>query len=1028
MQLVAIALLAQQPPPTPVPSPTPVDPLAVAAPGVAPLADILRTYGLGVLLVVLLVGAALYLLSGAGEGVREAIKERWKRRTERVFAPSDEAEARSVREKAHVSGETAYLKWLTAQYGKIRPMGIGRKIALDLSRVHVPLRASGAHDFERAYRHAIGGGEGALDGETEPESQIFSPLSDQVLLARVIAEPERRARDRREQRSRLSRQIEEGTPAPRVTNRLLLLGMAGSGKTMTLRYAALCLADAYLRRDARALADALDLHLHQPLLPIYVRLTQFAEELPHDTRELPREERDEISGAAPEVFLDWLDRRAEQDCGVPIGTLRAAIEQRRVFLLLDGFDEAGTPQQRRYLASLISNLADAHPANRYLVASRPAGYGREMFLNGFRERYLSPLDADEAQAVIRNWFAAADYYLAEAGEERLRENAETQARKLWDDISRNDRLLDMARTPLLVTVMALLQYNQVHLPDRRVALYDELIKLLLNIWRDQQLNDVTIRKPLDQEELDRRRRALEDLALAMQRQPEQAREVMLEQAQEWLLPTPAFLGKPLAQATPAEEAAAKRGVAALLDELALDSGLIQKREPYYTFAHYTFQEYLAARALDGLDTPGQPPASIRLLLANSADQRWRETTLLATGNWSAGQNIAKARVLLEGLHGQHRHTGAPGPLLLAAAGLADAGYRSLSTLRDDLAADLQTLAFSDPPATPDATARNQAAVLLDRLDADARPELDPADPRYWATPIALGVFSLGDDNGRYDDEKPAIDYRIRQRYAVARFPVTNRQYAVFLDWLREHPAQHVRFGTPDERLPRTWPGSRFRPGEGSHPVTGVDWSGATAFAAWAIETWLTSEQRAAGEEIRLPSEPEWERAAAYPVTLPGGPTNTGRREYPWGAWDAEPPPDLLDELLAAQGDLTKTSNRSINAGIRANIRETKIGGTSAVGIFPHGAAACGAQDVAGNVWEWCSTPFLPYQDIRETGGVAPITLYNLSRKGAARTYVLRGGSWPYARVFARCACRHVGRPGRWYDLIGLRLARLFSLT
>jgi formylglycine-generating enzyme required for sulfatase activity len=40
---------------------------------------------------------------------------------------------------------------------------------------------------------------------------------------------------------------------------------------------------------------------------------------------------------------------------------------------------------------------------------------------------------------------------------------------------------------------------------------------------------------------------------------------------------------------------------------------------------------------------------------------------------------------------------------------------------------------------------------------------------------------------------------------------------------------------------------------------------------------------------------------------------------------------------------------------RCNMRETGIGGTSAVGIFPGGAAECGAIDMCGNVWEWCRT-------------------------------------------------------------------------
>jgi formylglycine-generating enzyme required for sulfatase activity len=128
-----------------------------------------------------------------------------------------------------------------------------------------------------------------------------------------------------------------------------------------------------------------------------------------------------------------------------------------------------------------------------------------------------------------------------------------------------------------------------------------------------------------------------------------------------------------------------------------------------------------------------------------------------------------------------------------------------------------------------------------------------------------------------------------------------------------------------------------------------------------------------GWQIRLPTEWEWQWMAQ---------NGAEARQYPWGDWDEHP---------------------------RANTTGAGIGDRStAVGMYPHGAADCGALDVAGNLWEWCLND---YQNPEIFNGY-----------GNEETKVLRGGSFFNGQLSAAASFRNTYDPNLRYDYIGLRLA------
>ena len=69
----------------------------------------------------------------------------------------------------------------------------------------------------------------------------------------------------------------------------------------------------------------------------------------------------------------------------------------------------------------------------------------------------------------------------------------------------------------------------------------------------------------------------------------------------------------------------------------------------------------------------------------------------------------------------------------------------------------------------------------------------------------------------------------------------------------------------------------------------------------------------------------------------------------------QPRTKIVDDLIARHTDgRTLAWGNDWQDGI-INSSEARINRTTAVGAFPGGAAACGAQDMSGNVWEWTAS-------------------------------------------------------------------------
>ena len=243
--------------------------------------------------------------------------------------------------------------------------------------------------------------------------------------------------------------------------------------------------------------------------------------------------------------------------------------------------------------------------------------------------------------------------------------------------------------------------------------------------------------------------------------------------------------------------------------------------------------------------------------------------------------------------------------------------------------------------------------------------------------IQAGKFIIGskdDDKEASDDEKPQHSLEIAYDYWLARFTLTNAQFAQFVEangYKTSAEQQGSAYGYTGSRWEEI-KGANWRhprgpksgiAEKGDHPVVSVSWLDALAYCQWANTAFQDEIQQLGALVLRLPSEAEWEKAAR------GAYGNL----YPWGN-DFDPK--------------------------RLNSVDNRIMDTVAVGAYPNGASPYGCEQMAGNVWEWTHSLYEKYPYIAKDGR-------ENEKKFGDR--VLRGGSFLGNRQYVRCAYRN------WYN-------------
>lgn len=319
---------------------------------------------------------------------------------------------------------------------------------------------------------------------------------------------------------------------------LVLLADVGAGKTTLLKKLALDLVSEGTEED-----------IEEPeIIPIFIELSA-----------LPKN-----AARSQHLFQSWLSETINQRIR---GQRFKFGESNRFLLLLDGFDEL--PLGHEAVEEYLLQVWQHFPAG-LILTSRPSRIPR--LSEPFSYFRLDPFRNDEIGLFLYRWF-----------------HDEERVKGIMDHIAGDQTLLGFCRTPLLLTLYAVLAASDSldQLPSRRAEIYESLATLLLGRWD-------SMRKVTNQFSPGLKSYVLEQMAFSLH---ERGRKVF---GKEDVIGTAVPL---LAEPTERSQGAVPRTVPTekatlLFDELIFRSSLIRRHEEgHFYFSHLSFQEFFASRHL-----------------------------------------------------------------------------------------------------------------------------------------------------------------------------------------------------------------------------------------------------------------------------------------------------------------------------------------------------------------------------------------------------------------------------------------------
>jgi hypothetical protein len=325
------------------------------------------------------------------------------------------------------------------------------------------------------------GGRPGEDG-TVGISDVFTALH----LARLTRRPgdDLAALIRGEDRDRMSQEgREQPEPIPALEAiaampRLVVLGKPGGGKSSLVNYLAVQLAR---RRLREAGAELPGWAAGRAPLPVRIVLRQLAARLPEGVGQ----------GDAGHVWDYVQHQLALWGCKEAYPALKRDLEAGGGIVFFDGLDEVSESDEaakRSMIKDAIAWFAGALPNTQIVVTSREYAYRKDdawrLPEGEFPVVELDLFGPSQVQAFVRAWYAVVGPWKGwDQGK------AAAEAERLYRATQAIRHLRDLARYPLLLTLMARVHGRDGTLPEDRAELYKRAVELLLSHWENRLVRD-----------------------------------------------------------------------------------------------------------------------------------------------------------------------------------------------------------------------------------------------------------------------------------------------------------------------------------------------------------------------------------------------------------------------------------------------------------------------------------------------------------------------------------------------------------